>query len=117
MVDDDENIRQLGKEILGQYGYKVLLAEDGESALELYKKLGEGIDLVLLDLIMPGMGGKQCLENLIRENLRIKVIITTGYSFDGYTRETIQKWSKGIIGKPFELKEILHVIRKVLDEK
>ena len=117
LVDDDENIRQLGKEILGQYGYKVLLAEDGESALELYKEMGDGIDLVLLDLIMPGMGGKQCLENLIRENLRIKVIITTGYSFDGYTRETIQKWSKGIIGKPFDLKQILHVIRKVLDEE
>ncbi|MFH1491082.1 MAG: ATP-binding protein [Pseudomonadota bacterium] len=117
LVDDDENIRRLGEEILTRYGYSVMLASDGESALDLYRKADGKIDIILLDLIMPGMGGRQCLENLIKIDPRVKIVIATGYSFDGYTRETIQKWSQGVITKPYDLKKMLRIVRQVLDKK
>jgi CheY-like chemotaxis protein len=115
LVDDDEHIRQTGKEILTNFGYDVVLAVDGEHALEIYQSDYDDIDLVLLDLIMPGMGGKQCLENLVRINPDAKVVLVTGYSMDGYIRETIQKLSKGLIIKPYQAKKMLRFVRDVLD--
>jgi CheY-like chemotaxis protein len=116
LVDDDEHIRKTGKEILTKYGYDVVLAVDGEHALEIYKGGYDTIDIVLLDLIMPGMGGKRCLENLIRINPDARVVLVSGYSIDGYLRETIQKLSKGLILKPYQAKQMLRFIRNVLDD-
>lgn len=115
LVDDEQTIRDLGKEILTEYGYRVMAAHDGESALEHYKRSPTQIDLVILDLIMPGMGGRRCLEELFRVNSRIKVVIASGYSVDGYTKEMIDKWTKGFIHKPYEVKQMLREVRKVLD--
>lgn len=115
LVDDDDTIRKVGKEILSNFGYKVVVAEDGESALEFYGKEFQNIDLVLLDLIMPGMGGKKCLERIAKINPEAKVLVVSGFAIDGYTKETVQTLSKGFIKKPYEANQILREVRRVID--
>ena len=116
LVDDEEPIRGLGTQILEEFGYTVLTAADGESALQLYSEEQEKIDLVILDLIMPGMGGKLCLLELLKINLEAKVAIASGYSPDGSTREILKNGAKGFISKPYDLRQMLKVIREVLDQ-
>jgi len=116
LVDDEEPIRGLGTQILEEFGYTVLTAADGESALQLYSKKQKKIDLVILDLIMPGMGGKLCLLELLKINLEAKVAIASGYSPDGPTREILKNGAKGFISKPYDLRQMLKVIREVLDQ-
>jgi PAS domain S-box-containing protein len=117
LVDDEESIRQLGEEMLGRFGYTVLTASDGEGALELYEKENKHVDLVILDLSMPGMGGKRCLKKLVEMNPRVKVIIASGYSFNGPSKDAIDAGAKGFVGKPYEVRQMLQVIREVMDNK
>ena len=116
LVDDDKPIRTLGTEILENFGYTVLTATDGESALDLYREKQEKIDLVILDLIMPGMGGKRCLVELLKINPGVKVAIASGYSPDGPTKEILKNGAKGFINKPYDLRQMLKVVREVLDQ-
>ena len=64
---------------------------------------------------MPGMGGRRCLERLLSVNPQVKVVIASGYSVDNNTKEMIEKWAKGFVGKPYDIYEILKVTRDVLD--
>jgi PAS domain S-box-containing protein len=116
LVDDEEPIRGLGTQILEEFGYTVFTAADGESALRLYSEEQEKIDLVILDLIMPGMGGKLCLVELLKINLEAKVAIASGYSPDGPTKEILKNGAKGFISKPYDLRQMLRVVREVLDQ-
>ncbi len=115
LVDDEESIRKPGKEMLSSVGYKVLDVPDGESALEIFNKQYENIALIILDLILPGMGGKQCLEEILKVNPRAQVIVTSGYSTDESAKETIESMAKGFISKPYDGRELLHFVREVLD--
>ncbi|MDY7037978.1 MAG: ATP-binding protein, partial [Thermodesulfobacteriota bacterium] len=115
LVDDDENIRQSASEIMINFGYKVLTAVDGETSLEIYQNEFEKISLVILDLIMPGMGGRRCLEKLIEINPHVQVIIASGYSEDVEAREWLEKHAQGFIDKPYEFRQLLNMIREVLN--
>lgn len=117
LVDDEELLRAVGKETLEQFGYTVLTASDGESALKYYSEKKGEISLVILDLMMPGMGGKQCLEQLLAMDPDTKVVIASGYSVNGPTKATLEAGAKGFIKKPFDLKQMLKVVRKVLDQE
>jgi len=116
LVDDEEILRDIGRDILETFGYTVLLAPDGESALELYKERRKHISLVILDLIMPGMGGKQCLEKLLKINPDTKVVIASGYSIDGHAKDALKAGAKAFVSKPYELNKMLQAVRSVLDE-
>ena len=116
LVDDEEFIRELGMELLGGSGYNVLTAADGESALQLYRKEQNRIELILLDLIMPGMGGRKCLEELLRVNPRARVLIASGYSADGPTKEALGVGARDYISKPYDAKQMLKVVREVLEQ-
>ncbi len=72
-------------------------------------------DLVILDLIMPGMGGMRCLKELLKVNPLTKVLVASGYSVKGSAKEVIEAGAKGYISKPYDLKEMFKVIRGVLD--
>jgi len=117
VVDDEEAIRELAEDILRRFGYKVLSAEDGESALEIYQENKESISLIILDLIMPGMGGQKCLEEILKIDSSQKVVIVSGYTVEGPVKESLEKGAKGYIKKPYELGPMLMVIRDVLDRK
>jgi len=117
LVDDEAFLRDLGAEILGRFGYTVLQAENGENALEIYEKKRAEISLIVLDLIMPGMGGKKCLEEILRVNPRAKVVVASGYSINGSPQDVLDAGARGYIRKPYDLREMLNAIRKLLDDK
>ena len=115
LVDDAEPFRSVGQEILNEFGYKVITASDGESALELYCNEQKRIDLVLLDLTMPGMNGRECLEELLKVNPMLKVVMTCSGNLGGSTRKLIESRAKAFLSKPYEIGEFPRVIREVLD--
>jgi DNA-binding NtrC family response regulator len=116
LIDDEDYLLDLGQRTLAKFGYTVLTAADGETALQIYREQGSQISLVILDLIMPGIGGKNCLHQILEENPSAKVIIASGYSVDESTRKEIELKSKGFIKKPFELNQMLTIIRQTLDD-
>jgi two-component system, cell cycle sensor histidine kinase and response regulator CckA len=116
LVDDEDLIRELGGRILKRSGYTVLTAANGEEALRVYDRQKEHISLVILDLMMPTMGGKDCLKELLRINPQAKVLIASGYSADASTREILALGAKGFVAKPFKFKGLLQQVRKALDQ-
>ena len=117
IVDDDERIRNLGREVLSNVGYSVVVAPDGESTLDLYSEKMDDIDLIILDLMMPGMGGQKCLKKLLDIDPMVKVIVASGYSPKGPAKDAIDGGAKGFLGKPYELTQMLEMVREILDKK
>ena len=115
LVDDDRKVRKLGEEILRKFGYEVLTAESGEEALALYGKEIGRIDLVILDLIMPGMGGVKCIKNLMEIDRQARVLVASGYAGPG-EEPVLNGLCCGFIRKPYDIASMLHTIREVLDE-
>jgi PAS domain S-box-containing protein len=116
LVDDEDLVSDLGARILTTHGYTVLKASNGREALDLFKKERPQISLVILDLIMPEMGGTECLKKLIKIDPQVKVLVASGYSVDASGKEAIQVGAKGFVTKPFRVNEILRDVRRVLDE-
>jgi len=114
LVDDEDTNRNLGKEILESFGYRTITAVDGESALDCYMKNKDSIDLIVLDLIMPGMGGSICLEKILRFDPEAKVIIASGFTSDKPMSDTLKKAAKDFITKPYNMKKMHEVIQRVL---
>ena len=117
LVDDETSVAGLAIEMLDKSGYTVLAASDGETALRIYEKEGERIALVILDLIMPGMGGSRCLEELVRMNPQIRVIVASGVVADGYRQEVLDAGARDFLQKPYEMNELVRRVRNVLDEE
>ena len=115
LVDDEEAIRRTGKERLERAGYTVLTASGGEMALDVYKQKTLKIHLVLLDLIMPGMGGVSCLYELLQNDPGAKVVIISGYAPDEETMEVIEACTNGYLRKPYTGEQLLNTVRKALD--
>jgi nitrogen-specific signal transduction histidine kinase/CheY-like chemotaxis protein len=117
LVDDEENIIRLAEQGLSCFGYSVIAATNGEVALELYRGKNSQIDLIVLDLIMPGMGGLKCLEELLKINPQAKIVIASGCAVDGMPKCVLEAGAKTFIPKPFRLEEMAKEIRNVLDQK
>ena len=115
LVDDEMHLLETGKEILEEYGYKTLLAQDGETALERYRQNMGKIDLTILDLIMPGMGGLKCLNELLAYDPAARVIVASGYSASIKAKEVRRLGARGFINKPYRIQDLLKTIRFVLD--
>ena len=119
MVDDEQGILVWGREFLKNYGYNVATAENGEKAItkmrESISQSGNGFDLVILDLNMPGMGGYKCFQELVKIKPEIKVIIASGYSESGKVEKTVESGAAGFIAKPYHLADMLKKIREILN--
>lgn len=115
IVDDDEAIRHSGRQRLEKAGYSVLTAGEGEGALEVYRQPEQKIDLVLLDLIMPGMGGVRCLQALLQSDPGTNVIIISGYAPDDQTMQAIEAGTNGYLRKPYTGEQLLDTVRESLD--
>ena len=115
LVDDDSAIREIAGKMLTGSGYKVLKAKSGEEALQILEREKEGIEGVILDLGMPGMGGKKCLPKIIELNPKTKVLVASGY----IQYETGGKLEKlgamGMVAKPYRKMELLKQVRRMLD--
>ena len=115
LVDDEDAIRDFAQQALMYYGYKVMTASTGEEALEIYSGKINEIDLVILDLGMPGMGGHKCLQEMLQINQNVKVIITSGYSINGRAKKSMEAGAAKYVGKPYQLADLLKTVREVLD--
>jgi len=116
LVDDEEMVRDVGVKILRKFGYRVLSAGGGKETLEIYKKNKEKIAMVILDIIMPVMGGPETYDALRKINPGIKVLLSSGYSIDNQAEEMLRLGCRGFIQKPFSLEELSHKIRSIIDE-
>ena len=115
LADDEELVRSLGERILSKTGYRILTACNGREALEIYQQKKDEITLVILDLIMPVMDGKQCLDEILKVNPQAKVLVASGYSPDGATKESLDGRAKGLVKKPYDIKQLVQSVREALD--
>ncbi len=115
VVDDEEVILGVLDEWLTLLGYQVITANGAVAALEIFRGRPNGIDLVILDMIMPGMGGGEVLDRLKALNPDVAVILSSGYSVEGEASRIMDRGVRAFIQKPFQMKEFSRLIREVLD--
>lgn len=113
VVDDELQVREIMSRVLAECGYEVVTAGDGREALSLFGQ-GTGIDLVILDIMMPGMGGKECLAKLRAVDPGVRVLVATGYTSNGSAQELILEGALGMVEKPLDLKTFAAAIQKSL---
>lgn len=114
LVDNDDFTKDFGLQILTRFGYEVVCARDGESALELYRDRWKSIDLVVLDLLMPNMSGKTCLEKMRQINPEVRAVLASGYSPDGAVSGVAALGARGFIHKPYEIKQMIQMLRAAM---
>ena len=117
LVDDEEMIIDVGIQMLEKLGYKVFTAGNGKAAIDIYKKKKEKIDLVILDVIMPGMGGGETYDRLKEINPNVNVLLASGYGINRQINEILARGCNGFIQKPFHMKLLSRKIREILDRK
>ncbi len=117
LADDEEIVRGVGQELLEALGYGVLTARDGREAIETFSKHHDEIDLVLLDMVMPNMGGGQAYDRLKEIDPEVKVLLSSGYSIDGEAGEILARGCNGFIQKPYSLKGLSEKIREILGKE
>jgi PAS domain S-box-containing protein len=117
VVDDEQTLRDLGRDLLERFGYRVCQAENGETALERFQEMRADLDMILLDLNMPGMGGVRCLEELKTIDPGMPVLIASGFAPDGEARATIDRLAQGFVDKPYEITGLLQAVRRALDAR
>jgi len=115
LVDDEQRILTVGREICKALGYRVITADSGKKALEIYADKKDEINLVILDMIMPEMNGLETFLELKKQNPDIKVLLSTGYSIDEKAQEMLKKGCKGYILKPYSVIDFSHKLREVLE--
>ncbi len=117
VVDDEEMVVKVTKDMLAGLGYRVLTARSGPEALKIFESTAKGIDLVLLDMIMPEMNGEQTFEKLKEIRPDVRVILCSGYSLNGQAAGIMAKGCRAFLQKPFLISGLSRVVREVLDGK
>ncbi len=114
VVDDEEVNREIASEILEGLGYDVLVAYDGQHAVDIFQRQADEIDLVLLDMVMPRMNGRDCFFALREMRPDIRVVVSSGYTRNTELKEMQDSGLSGIIHKPFQGVELSHVVHDAL---
>lgn len=115
LIDDEKMIIEVGRRMIESLGYAVVAAGKGDEALTLYRKRHDHIDLIILDMIMPHMGGKEVFNRIKEINPKAKVLLSSGYSLNGQAQEIMAQGCNGFIQKPFDTVELSSKIREILD--
>ncbi|MGB2688755.1 MAG: PAS domain S-box protein [Desulfobacterales bacterium] len=115
LVDDEDMILDVGRDLLEKLGYEVLSVKSGIEAIEIYRTNQKKIDMVILDMVMPKMGGGDTYEKLRDIDPAVKVLLSSGYSIDGQASKILSRGCDGFIQKPFDIKSLSFEIRKILD--
>jgi len=114
IVDDEKYVRNLSEEMLNALGYKILTAENGKEAVEIYRDKQDSIDMVLLDMIMPEQGGKETYFELKKIEPGVKVLLSSGFSMNGQAEEILKAGVRGFIQKPYSIIELSEKVHEVL---
>jgi two-component system, cell cycle sensor histidine kinase and response regulator CckA len=115
LVEDEDDVRALAREVLERQGYTVLEASDGVNALEVYEKERERIDLILTDVVMPRMSGREMVDRVCASRPDMRVLYMSGYTGDAIVRHGVLDASMLLLGKPFTPIALIAKVREVLD--
>jgi CheY-like chemotaxis protein len=114
VVDDETMILDIGKEMIGRMGFHTISACSGDEAVSLYRDNPDGIDLVVLDLIMPGTSGSETFDLLRQIDPAVKVLLASGYSIDRQATALMERGCNGFIQKPYNVEELSRKIDEIL---
>ena len=117
VAEDDDIIRTIVREFLEPLGYRVIVARSGEEAMELLGKVGPVVDILLTDVVMPGMGGKELAQRFQEISPRSKVLFMSGYTGDVVIRHGVEQGNVDFIQKPLVPNKLVRKIREVLDRR
>ena len=117
LVDDSDTIIHVGSQRLRTLGYEVLIARSGKEAIEVYKKNQNRISMVILDVIMPDMGGGEAYDRMKEINPNVKVLLSSGYSIDSQAKEILKRGCDAFIQKPFDIEKLSQAIKEVLGKE
>jgi CheY-like chemotaxis protein len=117
LVDDEESVRSVGTRILERLGYKVILASSGQEALNIVQKRHEPIDLIVLDMIMPGLSGRETFYRLKEIDPGIKVLLYSAHSMDEDVHLMLEKGALGFIQKPYRIAALSQKIAEMLGDR
>ncbi|MBW2615018.1 MAG: response regulator [Deltaproteobacteria bacterium] len=115
LVDDEDVIVDVDEQFLQKMGYAVLIARSGKEAIEIYEKGKDKIDLIILDMIMPDMSGRESYGRIREINPDVKVLLSSGYSINGQATQILEQGCNGFIQKPFNMKGLSQKLREILD--
>ncbi len=117
LVDDEAMIIDVSVQMLNKMGYKVLTAHNGREAIDIFKQNYDKVGIVILDMIMPGMGGGEVYERLKEIDTNVKVLLSSGYSINGQAAEILNRGCDGFIQKPFKLNELSYKLREIISKQ
>ena len=117
LVEDEEWIIDVTMEMLETLGYVCFVAENGTDALSMYTEKGSEIDLIILDMVMPGMGGGETFDELRKIDSKVKIILSSGYGLDGEASDILSRGCSDFIQKPFKIDALSKKIKTVLGKK
>ena len=115
LVDDEPMILDVGRGLLSELGYRVITTENGQEAVEIYRSRQTEIQMVVMDMIMPGMGGGETFDRLKEINSGVKVLLSSGYSINGQAASILERGCDGFIQKPFNMQQLSVKVREILD--
>ena len=117
VVEDEKNMITLLRKVLTRHGYKILTASDGETAVDMYHHNKEAIDVVLLDLGLPKMSGREVLRKIKNENPDVEVIIASGYLEPELKSEIDQAGVKYFVPKPYRPDEVVQALQSLVERE
>jgi CheY-like chemotaxis protein len=115
LVDDEELVLEVGKELLEAMGYGVLAAKDGKEAVDIYRKNQNDLTIVVLDMVMPGVGGGETFDRLKEINPNVRVLLASGFAVDGEATQILERGCNGFIQKPFNMKELSDKMEEIMN--
>ncbi len=115
LVDDEQMVLEVTRELLESLGYRVYAAGNGQEAIAVYMEQRDEIDLVILDMIMPGISGGETFDRLKEINPEIRVLLSSGYSINGEAREILDRGCDGFLQKPFQLEKLSQKVREAIN--
>ena len=114
LVDDEEMVLDVNVKVLEKLGYSVLEAKSGQEAISAYRENKDEIDMVILDMVMPGMGGGEVYDIMKEINKDVKVLLSSGHSMDGQAQQILQRGCDGFLQKPYRMGEVSGKLSEIL---
>ncbi len=117
LVDDEDIVIDVARDMLEILGYRVIVAQNGQDAIDIYARQKEGIDMVIQDMVMPGLNGADVFRALKMINPEVKVILASGYIMNKQIAAVLEQGCRAFMPKPFRLEDLSIKVREVLDSQ
>jgi CheY-like chemotaxis protein len=116
LVDDEQIIIDVARDMLEMLGYRVMVAQDGQHAIDIYDEQKDEIALVILDMVMPGLSGADVFQALKAINPKVKVILASGYIMSRQIAAVMAQGCRAFMSKPYRLEDLAEKIREIIDK-